>query len=110
MEPAEDRPDDRESSDRSPLDRCAAMEPAEDRPDDKPAPPAPEKKRRPQWSRPRIGRMTAGECVGLLPVDGPQWSRPRIGRMTPCPGHLVPADVRAAMEPAEDRPDDPART
>ncbi len=60
----------------------------------------------PQWSRPRIGRMTAHEAAMAATAAQPQWSRPRIGRMTPYYARIFPVFHAAAMEPAEDRPDD----
>src|SRR5579875_2560620 len=84
MEPAEYRPDDKAVLYGALLIGAAAMEPAEYRPDDGRGPARentgiPE----PQWSRPSIGRMTAGAFFySGTPAKGPQWSRPSIGRMT----------------------------
>ncbi len=64
----------------------AAMEPAEDRPDD-----------------------GSGVCLSRKGNRRPQWSRPRIGRMTRQRLRHRDRGGRAAMEPAEDRPDDPPR-
>ncbi len=58
MEPAEDRPDDQRAVPGGDRHGDAAMEPAEDRPDDPSGLPGPLAARMPQWSRPRIGRMT----------------------------------------------------
>ncbi len=50
--------------------------------------------------------MTAQADRQLADLDAPQWSRPRIGRMTLSENRESVGDSRAAMEPAEDRPDD----
>ncbi len=89
----------------------AAMEPADERPDDPPvtawynAYQAP-----PQWSRPMNGRMTLPRPASLPSLIRPQWSRPMNGRMTHCGCLSPPVRYRAAMEPADERPDDPDGT
>ncbi len=106
MEPAEDRPDDSPCPASAAMTAIAAMEPAEDRPDDAASVFRSTNRGQPQWSRPRIGRMTGKAPACALPKPSkPQWSRPRIGRMTGMRGR-PPSCPPGAMEPAEDRPDD----
>ena len=89
----------------------AAMEPAEDRLDDVGTRiDAGHGASWPQWSQPRIGWMTAPGSPPVHTAHTPQWSQPRIGWMTQPLAGLLRRGVGAAMEPAEDRLDDPTGT
>ena len=82
MEPAADRLGDRRAHGVRRVSDLATMEPAEDRlgEDGKPVQTTPPNT--PQWSQPRIGRVTT--AVGTLNYINwtPQWSQPRIGWVT----------------------------
>ena len=60
----------------------------------------------PQWSRPRIDRVTGvrnySQAMGALP----QWSRPGTGRVTALQADIVHVVSPAAMEPAGGWPGD----
>jgi hypothetical protein len=59
MEPTGDQPDDDAEEPHRDALALAAMEPAENRPDDTPIDVGTTGTSPPQWSRPRIGRMTS---------------------------------------------------
>ncbi len=93
MEPAEDRPDDHGPRGRVYRGRHAAMEPAEDRPDDMPARPGARRGKKGAAMEPAEDRPD-DLTVPPLPVLTtcmPQWSRPRIGRMTSPPTPSPPS-------------------
>src|SRR5579875_2365317 len=106
MEPAEYRPDDAGALGGKLANSLAAMEPAEYRPDDQPDGEQRSSSNWPQWSRPSIGRMTFSASFWPAGHEPPQWSRPSIGRMTAYRRRGRATGGRAAMEPAEYRPDD----
>ena len=107
MEPADHRPDDGHHRAFRDAGEAAAMEPADHRPDDLALMALVKlEEGLPQWSRPIIGRTTSVTALQGHQLGTPQWSPPIIGRTTAGDAVAGPGGARAAMEPADHRPDD----